>query len=85
MHTPFERTHQGFKAVQIAGQPVRKIAFIGRGMAAGTGLGALAFAAALARVHRRIVGLAQTALRLARWGVARLLRHVLVHLLHQLL
>ena len=85
VHAPLERAHQGFKTVQVAGQPICKIAFIGRGCAARTGLGALAFAAGIAVAQRRIVGLAQATLLLARWRVACLLRHVLVHLLYQLL
>ena len=79
-----ERDHQRLKAVQIAGQPLGKVALVGRCAAAGTGLRLLRTGAF--RIARsRVVGQPQMGLGRAGRRVGHGLRHVLVHLLHQLL
>ena len=78
-----ERQHQRLKAVEIAGQPIGKVALVGRCAAAGARLRLLR-AGAFGLARSGIVGQPQAGLRRAGRGVGHGLRHVLVHLLHQL-
>ena len=78
-----ERQHQRLKAVQIAGQPIGKVALVRRCAAAGASLRLLR-ARAFGLARSGIVGQPQARLRRAGRGVGHGLRHVLVHSLHQL-